>query len=40
VKRKINSTSEEFGLAWNGPLPTGGKGIKIKVELEVNPAAL
>ncbi len=38
---KINR--EEFGLTWNAALETGGvlvgKDIKIKVELEVNPAA-
>ena len=37
---KVNR--EEFGLTWNAPLETGGvlvgKDIKIKVELEVNPA--
>lgn len=34
---------EEFGLTWNAALETGGvlvgKDIKIKIELEVNPAA-
>ncbi|MBB6446893.1 YceI family protein [Bacillus benzoevorans] len=38
---KINR--EEFGLTWNAALETGGvlvgKDIKIKVELELNPAA-
>ena len=38
---KINR--EEFGLTWNAALETGGvlvgKDIKIKVELEINPAA-
>jgi polyisoprenoid-binding protein YceI len=41
AEAKINR--EEFGLTWNAPLETGGvlvgKDIKIKVELEVNPAA-
>ncbi|MBD7986135.1 polyisoprenoid-binding protein [Sporosarcina sp. Sa2YVA2] len=41
AEAKINR--EEFGLTWNTALETGGvlvgKDIKIKVELEVNPAA-
>lgn len=41
AEAKINR--EEFGLTWNAALETGGvlvgKDIKIKVELEVNPAA-
>ncbi|SOC08910.1 polyisoprenoid-binding protein YceI [Ureibacillus xyleni] len=41
AQAKINR--EEFGLTWNAALETGGvlvgKDIKIKVELEVNPAA-
>ncbi|MBD7908244.1 YceI family protein [Sporosarcina gallistercoris] len=41
AEAKINR--EEFGLTWNTTLETGGvlvgKDIKIKVELEVNPAA-
>jgi polyisoprenoid-binding protein YceI len=41
AETKINR--EEFGLTWNAALETGGvlvgKDIKIKVELEVNPAA-
>ncbi|MBT2692756.1 YceI family protein [Bacillus sp. ISL-55] len=41
AEAKVNR--EEFGLTWNAPLETGGvlvgKDIKIKVELEVNPAA-
>ncbi len=41
AETKINR--EDFGLTWNAPLETGGvlvgKDIKIKVELEVNPAA-
>ncbi|CAM5210563.1 Polyisoprenoid-binding protein YceI OS=Ureibacillus acetophenoni OX=614649 GN=SAMN05877842_11245 PE=3 SV=1 [Ureibacillus acetophenoni] len=41
AEAKINR--EEFGLTWNPALETGGvlvgKDIKIKVELEVNPAA-
>ncbi len=40
AEAKINR--EEFGLTWNAALETGGvlvgKDIKIKVELEVNPA--
>ncbi|ESU31760.1 hypothetical protein G3A_14675 [Bacillus sp. 17376] len=40
AEAKVNR--EEFGLTWNAPLETGGvlvgKDIKIKVELEVNPA--
>ena len=41
AETKINR--EEFGLTWNAALETGGvlvgKDIKIKVELELNPAA-
>ncbi|WP_079504670.1 YceI family protein [Mesobacillus jeotgali] len=41
AEAKINR--EDFGLTWNAALETGGvlvgKDIKIKVELEVNPAA-
>jgi polyisoprenoid-binding protein YceI len=41
AEAKINR--EEFGLTWNAALETGGvlvgKEIKIKVELEINPAA-
>lgn len=41
AEAKINR--EEFGLTWNAALETGGilvgKDVKIKVELEVNPAA-
>lgn len=41
AEAKINR--EEFGLTWNAALETGGvlvgKDIKIKVELELNPAA-
>jgi polyisoprenoid-binding protein YceI len=41
AEAKINR--EEFGLTWNAALETGGvlvgKDIKIKVELEINPAA-
>ncbi|RSD28431.1 YceI family protein [Mesobacillus subterraneus] len=41
AETKINR--EDFGLTWNAALETGGvlvgKEIKIKVELEVNPAA-
>lgn len=41
AESKINR--EEFGLTWNAALETGGvlvgKDIKIKVELEINPAA-
>ena len=41
AESKINR--EEFGLTWNTALETGGvlvgKDIKIKVELEVNPAS-
>ncbi|WP_226678357.1 YceI family protein [Mesobacillus jeotgali] len=41
AETKINR--EEFGLTWNAALETGGvlvgKDIKIKVELEMNPAA-
>jgi polyisoprenoid-binding protein YceI len=41
AETKINR--EEFGLSWNAALETGGvlvgKDIKIKVELELNPAA-
>ncbi|NMD70924.1 YceI family protein [Bacillus sp. DNRA2] len=40
AEAKINR--EEFGLTWNAALETGGvlvgKDVKIKVELEVNPA--
>lgn len=40
AESKINR--EEFGLTWNAALETGGvlvgKDIKIKVELEINPA--
>lgn len=40
AEAKINR--EEFGLTWNAALETGGvlvgKDIKIKVELEINPA--
>ena len=42
AKSKINR--EEFGLSWNAALETGGvlvgKDIKIKVELELNPATV
>jgi|SRR5690606_33158214 len=41
AEAKLNR--EEFGLTWNAALETGGvlvgKDIKIKVELEINPAA-
>lgn len=41
AEAKINR--EDFGLTWNAALETGGvlvgKEIKVKVELEVNPAA-
>jgi polyisoprenoid-binding protein YceI len=41
AEAKVNR--EDFGLTWNAALETGGvlvgKDIKIKVELEVNPAA-
>ena len=41
AETKINR--EEFGLTWNAALETGGvlvgKDVKIKVELELNPAA-
>ncbi len=41
AETKINR--EEFGLTWNTALETGGvlvgKDIKIKIELEINPAA-
>lgn len=41
AEAKINR--EEFGLKWNAALETGGilvgRDVKIKVELEVNPAA-
>lgn len=41
AEAKINR--EEFGLTWNAALETGGilvgRDVKIKVELEVNPAA-
>ena len=41
AEAKINR--EEFGLTWNAALETGGvlvgKDIKIKAELEVNPAS-
>lgn len=41
AETKINR--EEFGLTWNTALETGGvlvgKDVKVKVELEVNPAA-
>jgi hypothetical protein len=43
IKNKKDLHREEFGLTWNAALETGGvlvvKDIKIKVELEVNPAA-